>query len=308
MRIFARTLVAGVLAVPLLLGGTAPASADIGHHDRAGAVRVGGAVDAGGTLTRADLATLPQTTLVDERSHGGRHELTGVLLQTVVDDAEPQLPDAKNAALRVSITVSGRHRSRVPTAWGELDAGFGNHPALLVLSRDGHRVGHAPELAFPGDANRARTVHDVRRISVAVAAADSADVAAGSVVVRTARGSVTLSGERLARLPQRTLSVSFQAGQGPQTHVETGPSLAAVLRAARVQAGPATSVAASATDGYVAVVTTGEQTSGKRPLLLSLAEDGQPLTRPRLVPDGDVRGGRYVTDVTTLTVTRPGHR
>lgn len=64
-------------------------------------------------------------------------------------------------------------------------------------------------------------------------------------------------------------------------------------------------VAAVGSDGYVAVVTPGEAWFGGRPLLLSLQEDGIPLAAPRLVPDGDVYGGRYVFDVVDLVV---GHR
>jgi hypothetical protein len=53
-------------------------------------------------------------------------------------------------------------------------------------------------------------------------------------------------------------------------------------------------------DAYVAVVTPAEAWFGGRPLLISLSEDGQPLTQPRLVTDGDVKGGRYVSDVVDL--------
>ncbi len=35
-------------------------------------------------------------------------------------------------------------------------------------------------------------------------------------------------------------------------------------------------------------------------LQLSLNEDGTPLPQPRLVPDGDVKGGRYVSGVVDI--------
>jgi hypothetical protein len=38
------------------------------------------------------------------------------------------------------------------------------------------------------------------------------------------------------------------------------------------------------------------------PLLVSLSEDGQALAQPRLVVDGDVKGGRYVSGVVDLVV------
>jgi hypothetical protein len=37
-------------------------------------------------------------------------------------------------------------------------------------------------------------------------------------------------------------------------------------------------------------------------LLVSLNEDGQPLAQPRLVVDGDVKGGRYVSLLVDLVV------
>jgi hypothetical protein len=35
---------------------------------------------------------------------------------------------------------------------------------------------------------------------------------------------------------------------------------------------------------------------------VSLNEDGQPLSQPRLIVDGDVKGGRYVSDMVDLAV------
>lgn len=55
-------------------------------------------------------------------------------------------------------------------------------------------------------------------------------------------------------------------------------------------------------DGYGAAVTPAEAHVGGRPLLLSTVEDGAPLARPRLVADGDVKGGRYVSDVVVVDV------
>ena len=56
---------------------------------------------------------------------------------------------------------------------------------------------------------------------------------------------------------------------------------------------------------YTATVTPAEQLVGRRPLQLSLNEDGTALAQPRLVTDGDVKGGRYVSGVVDIYV---GHR
>ena len=45
-----------------------------------------------------------------------------------------------------------------------------------------------------------------------------------------------------------------------------------------------------------------EQLTGGRPLQLSLNEDGVALAQPRLVTDGDVKGGRYVSGVVDIYV------
>ncbi len=100
--------------------------------------------------------------------------------------------------------------------------------------------------------------------------------------------------------------MTFQAGAAVETHIETGPSLHSVLRAAHIRTTATTSVAALGGDGYAAVVTPGETTSGNRPLQISLVEDGSVLTQPRLVADGDVKGGRYVSGLVALLVRNAG--
>jgi hypothetical protein len=72
--------------------------------------------------------------------------------------------------------------------------------------------------------------------------------------------------------------------------------------AAHVVPGLNTWVAAVGDDGYVATVTPAEALVGARPLLISLAENGTALAEPRLVTDGDVKGGRYVSGVYDLVV------
>jgi len=61
-----------------------------------------------------------------------------VLLETLVTNAGPAYPasllNTKNELLRVTVTVRGAGHRQVTFAVGELDAGFGNHPALLALT------------------------------------------------------------------------------------------------------------------------------------------------------------------------------
>ncbi|MEA2137075.1 MAG: hypothetical protein QOG56_225, partial [Solirubrobacteraceae bacterium] len=129
---------------------------------------VAGAVGAPAMYSRGELAALAQTT-VEAGPGSATHTVEGVSLLTLVNLAQPTLPaGVKNAQLRVTIAVEGAFGRATTIALGELDPSFGDHPALLVLERDGHELRRGPQLVFPGDSNAARSVFDVRRITVAV--------------------------------------------------------------------------------------------------------------------------------------------
>jgi hypothetical protein len=296
-------LLAAALAASVtgLVGG--PAYASAGARP---VLSVGGEVTTPAAYTAAQLAALPQTTATV--TVGGRYVTdTGVLLETLVTNAGPAYPasllNTKNELLRITVTVRGAGHRRVTFAVGELDAGFGNHPALLALTQNGHRI--TPELVVPGDRAPVRLVPRVSRLTVGIATtpATSTNTAAGTPVeVMEGRHHVTLSAALLARLPAETLQVSFQGPGGTQTHTEVGPSLLEVLAAARIWPTLNTWVAAVGNDNYTATVTPAERLVGGRPLQLSLNEDGTALAQPRLVTDGDVRGGRYVSGVVDIYV------
>ncbi|MEP6559881.1 MAG: hypothetical protein ABJD68_02260, partial [Nakamurella sp.] len=78
----------------------------------------------------ADLAALPQTTVA---LTGRKGSVTGVSLQDLVQLSSPILGSSKNPQLRVAVTVTGAWGRTVTVALGELDPGFGNHPALLTI-------------------------------------------------------------------------------------------------------------------------------------------------------------------------------
>ncbi|HEX4008425.1 MAG TPA: hypothetical protein VHX62_00370 [Solirubrobacteraceae bacterium] len=184
-----RRWLTGVLVVVGLTGiDAAVAEGWPGHQNRA-TLSVSGAVTAPTTYSAAQLAALPQTTFtVSRRRWRGSSTIseTGVSLETLVNDAQPVLPDAKNALLRVTVTVAGDWGRRVTLALGELDPGFGNHPAYLALSRDGRAL-RAPELVIPGDSDGLRTVPDASAVSVAVQNPALTTPPAGAVRSRTGR-------------------------------------------------------------------------------------------------------------------------
>jgi hypothetical protein len=294
MRRFAVSLAVAGLAVAGVIT-AAPASATLAPLAPP-VLSVSGAVTTPATYTGAQLAALPQTTMPDTRLGRTSRTVTGVLLESLVNSSTPVLPaGAKNGLLRVVVTVSGPLGLRpVTVALGELDPGFGNHPALIA----------GGNLVFPGDRGLSRTVLRVKQISVAVstAVAPVPAPAAGSVLVVDGRRTRTLTAATIARLPQKTLNVSFLQGTTPQSHTEAGPTLDAILRAAGVCTSAGTAVAAVGSDGYVATVTPAEAGPGNRPLLFSTVEDGVALAQPRLITDGDVKGGRYVSGVVELIV------
>lgn len=282
------TLPAAITAALALTAVVIPASA----AQQTG-VSVGGAVSTPVSYTASQLAALPQTGY--PVTHGWPRTVTGVSLEDLVQRSTITLPAGKNTQLRVLLTVTGDGRRDV-FALGELDAEFGNHPAVLTTH------GHDVALIVPGDTNRSRSIADVHAIRVTVSSAAAATPPAGAVVIETPHRTFTLSAHRIAALPTRTLTVTFKAGGTPQTHTETGPSLALVLLSAGILPTPNTSVVAVGSDGYSAAATLAENYVGGKQLLLSTNEDGTALAQPRLITDGDSAGGRYVSGMVVLAV------
>jgi hypothetical protein len=307
VRVWASALIAAAVVASTGAAATIPAEAS-GGQPAGPVLQVGGEVSSPTAYTAAQLAALPQTTVA--LTVGGREVTdTGVLLETLVNDAVPAYPasllNTKNELLRVTVTVRGARHDEVTFAVGELDAGFGDHPALLALTQDGHRISRGPELVVPGDRTPVRSVPQVSSLTVGIATAPATNTApsAGSPVeIIDGRHVVTLSAARLARLPAETLTVSFEGPGGVQTDTETGPPLLDVLALAGIRPTLNTWVAAVGDDNYVATVTPAEQLVGGRPLQLSLAENGAVLPQPRLVTDGDIKGGRYVSDIVDIYV------
>jgi hypothetical protein len=268
-------------------------------------VSVGGTVASPQTYSRSALEALPQTAFT-VTVHTPRGSFTqtdsGVSLETIVEDSAPVLPSDKNALLRVVVTVAGAWHLQRTFALGELDPSFGNHPAYLALEAAGRPL-YQPELIVPGDSDSARTVLGVDQIDVGVEnPATTTPPESGALTVQDGSYSTVLSPTELASLPEETLTVSFGGPSGEETNTETGPTLGEVLRAAGIWSSFNTWVAAVGSDDYVATATPAEAWVGGRPLLISLVENGTPLAMPRLVTDGDVKGGRYDDDMTNLVV------
>jgi hypothetical protein len=289
-RVIAVTAVAGALSLATV---SAPAYAAPVEADT---VSVTGDVGSPATYTAAELADLGEQKFAIVEPGDGPLTVTGVSLQDVIEKSAPTLPAGRNTDLRVTLTVTGHDKQAVTFALGELDPKLGANPA--VLTADGPDVG----LVVPGDSNRSRSISDVDSVRVAVSDAGVAKVAPGSVQVVTADGRVTLTEDELNRLPAKEVSVTFAGSTGPETHTVSGPSLTQALRAAGVTVRSRTAVVAVGSDNYAAAVTPAEATLAGKQLILSTVQDGATLKQPRLVVDGDIGGGRSVSDVVTLEV------
>jgi len=288
------------LALSLLaLSGPAVSASAASARQAQPVLTVSGAVSDPASYTLSELQALPAETV----TLPGGLDAAGVSLDALVTAASPVLPAVKNALLRVIVTATGRSGRPVSFALGELDPNFGDHDALIVLSVNGRTLPGGPALVVPGDRLPLRALPVVRHIEVGITSpAVTAPPSPGALVIEHGTRQVVLSAATLASLPQQTKTVTFLAGTGSQTHTETGPALASVLRAAHLRPDLDTWVAAVGSDGYVATVTPAEAWVGARPLLISLTEDGTALAAPRLVADGDIKGGRYVSGVYDLVV------
>jgi DMSO/TMAO reductase YedYZ molybdopterin-dependent catalytic subunit len=143
-------------------------------------------------------------------------------------------------------------------------------------------------------------------------------IAAGTVeVTGLVAHPTTLSVADLQALTSQTVEVDFESGKGSQHHAFTGVLLSDVLN----QAGVLTNdeiksdilrfyAVITGNDGYQVVISLGEidPQFGNSPYLLAWEEDGAALEADsgplRLVPVGDVRGGRYVSGITSIDVQR----
>ena len=152
----------------------------------------------------------------------------------------------------------------------------------------------------------------------ALAAGPSTSVVVSGAVDHPA----TYTAATLAALPQVTQTDTFASGTTPQTHTYTGSTIWNAISAAGVQTTPGVKndildryVLATGTDGYRVVYSLGEldPAFGNRADLVATQETIGGKTAPltgdgfaRSTAPGDVKGGRYVSNLASLTVRASG--
>lgn len=150
----------------------------------------------------------------------------------------------------------------------------------------------------------------------ATAAPTTPGAVRGAVVVegQVERPIVVTTAELRTEYAQVRLTVTFLSGSTEETHTYRGALLLDVLDSAVPTFDPNQkndklryAVLVAAADGYQASVAWGEidPEFADTQVLLAYSEDGRPLARPRLVVPGDERGGRYVTDVVSVSLWLP---
>lgn len=127
---------------------------------------------------------------------------------------------------------------------------------------------------------------------------------------------LTLTAQQLRRdYPVRTQFDRFNSDSGTQYHVFRGVLLSDVLATAGPIFDPSVKndklrfvIEVTGSDNYAAVVSWGEidPDFAGVPVLLAFQQDGAALALPRLVVPGDQAGGRYVSDVVSVTVSEVG--
>jgi Oxidoreductase molybdopterin binding domain len=121
----------------------------------------------------------------------------------------------------------------------------------------------------------------------------------------------------LRSYPVHEVDVTFQSGTGTQSHHYVGALLTDVLASAAPTYDPTVKndllrfyAKAVGSDGYAAIVSFGEIDPGfgANQVLLAYQEDATDLCAagPRLVVPGDIKGGRYVSNVVNVHVGRAG--
>ena len=127
---------------------------------------------------------MPRTTFTVAQpwSRGSRAQSDqGVSLDALVTAAAPTLPNAKNASLRVTVTVSSGRAGSVTFALGELDPTFGNHPAYLAL---GPTLADVLRAAHPWAAPGSPSVRRSRRRRVVLGEQRLGEAQGGGGVVK----------------------------------------------------------------------------------------------------------------------------
>ena len=287
---------------------------------------VSGAVGTPGTYDATALAALPQSTqAVTYRAAGSTvsDSFTGPTLWNVLQSAGgvPVNPANKNDLLRKYVIATGSDGYTAVVSAGEISPRFGNRQDLVATSDTGGRLpspdGFARVVAT-GDVAGGRYVSNLTSLTVASSPAQPG-TGTGATQRFAVQGAVTTPSTftvaSLQALQPHTETVTYLSGTTPVTDTYTGALLWDVLSSDGIVTNPANKndvlrrlVTATGSDGYQVDFALGELSPsfGDAPILVAYSDTAGQIAGgagfARIVVPGDAAGGRYVSNLASLTV------
>lgn len=305
----------------------------------AGELTLSGSITNPGTYTISQLQALPSTT--ESVTVGSTtNSYTGVSLWTLLGDGPgPTPPDVitgtgKNAILRNYIVATGADGASSIVSLGEISPSFGgtghstvslgminpsfggtSRPDLVAYQENGVTLS-APQLIVPQDASGGRNVAGLSSLNVL--GVPQPPVGPGGTTSQftvsvPGNAPVTFNINNLTSpaFQATTQTVTFLAGNTSVTDTYTGVSLWSLLsQVGAVQSDLKSKfVLATGSDGYQVLFSLAELNPGfgAPPDLIAYADTNNQLTTggagfARLVIPGDNFGGRFVSNLTSLTI------
>lgn len=286
---------------------------------------VSGQVGAPTTDTAASLQALPQSTqIVTYRAGSGAvtDTFTGSTLYNVLQAAGgiTTNPANKNDILRRYVVATASDGYKTVISAGEISPRFGNRQDLVATS---DTLGQLPtpsgfaRVVATGDVAGGRYVSNLTDLSVLTSSAQPG-AGGGQSTSIAVQGEVntpiSFTLPFLQALKPYTETVTYLSGTTTVSDTYTGALLWDVLNTAGVQTDPSVKndilrklVTATGTDGYQVDFALGELSPsfGNNSILVAYADTAGTLATDglaRLVVPGDLAGGRYVSNLYSLTV------
>ncbi len=253
---------------------------------------------------------------------------TGIKLWDLLSDAGgATVTSAKNDILSKYVVATGSDGYKAVFSLGEIDPSFGNQPVMVAYADTGGQLGpHGSDglarMVVPGDKAGGRYVSDLVNLDVRSLPEPGPSGPGGISDQLSLSGDIAdrsiVTPETLAALNQSTTeTATYTSGTGQVTDTYTGVSLWTLIQDLGLLTDPSIKndllrfgVVATGSDGYRAFISLGEidPAFGNQPDLVAYADTGRQLGPGgpdgalRLIVPGDVAGGRYVSNLTSLQV------
>jgi hypothetical protein len=235
--------------------------------------------------------------------------------------------DAKNDILSKYVIATGSDGYTSVYSLGEIDPQFGNQPIMIASSDIQGQLGPKgtdglTRVVVPGDTAGGRYVSELVSLKVGSlpepGPSGPGGVSTSAMLSGAVMDPMTITPETLSALNQsQTETATYMSGGGSVTDTYTGVSLWNLVQDAGLLTDPDVKndllnyvVVATGSDGYRAVFSMGEidPAFGNQPDLVAYADQngqlgpGGSAGAMRLVVPGDIAGGRYVSNLTSLQV------